>query len=61
MRYYHYGNINNSESEKEKNNLKGCFITDMDNININNVYNSSLIIDDDTVYEIDEECIRCRK
>lgn len=60
MRYYHYGNINNSKSEKDRDELKGCFI-DVDNITKQKVYNSSLVIDDDTVYEIDEECIRCRK
>ncbi|HBA98110.1 MAG TPA: hypothetical protein DCZ23_08380 [Lachnospiraceae bacterium] len=60
MRYYHYGYKNNSKSSDEENTLNGCFITETD-INKKTVYNSSLVIEDDTVYEIDEECMKCRK
>lgn len=60
MRYYHYGHKNISEASDEENTGE-CFITEMDNIRKGNVYNSSLVIEDDTVYEIDEDCIRCKK
>lgn len=62
MRYYHYGYKNNRTSV-EQDELEECFIAEMGNINNNkrNVYNSRLVIEDDTIYEIDEECVRCRK
>ena len=51
MRYYRYGNKETKQEieaeEKEMSNLIGRF--------------GELIIDEDTVYEIDEECIRCKK
>lgn len=60
MRYYHYGHKNIGESNDEEN-IVECFITEMDNIRKGNVYSSNLVIEDDTVYEIDEDCIRCKK
>lgn len=58
MRYYHYGNkckdgeveINQDRQE----NFPGNVAEER------KVYNSSLIIEEDTVYEIDEDC-RCGK
>ncbi len=51
MRYYRYGkDIMQQEietSEKEERKVIGKF--------------GSLVIDEDTIYEIDEECLRCRK
>lgn len=51
MRYYRYGKEEIGHevesSERKAKNLKGRF--------------GDLIIDEDTVYEIDEECLRCRR
>ncbi len=60
MRYYHYGYKDINETSDKENNRE-CFITELDNIRKENVYNSSLVIEDDTVYEIDQDCIRCKK
>lgn len=61
MRYYHYGYKNNSELKDKEDDIKGCFMENSDSINKKAVYNNNLVIEDDTVYEIDEECIKCRK
>lgn len=61
MRYYHYGYKSGSRSEDGENNSGECFMAETGSIKKRTVYNSSLVIEDDTVYEIDEECIRCRK
>lgn len=51
MRYYRYGKDMMQQeieaSEKEERKITGQF--------------GSLVIDEDTVYEIDEECLRCHK
>lgn len=51
MRYYRYGREEMRHevqaSERKVKNLTGRF--------------GDLIIDEDTVYEIDEECLRCRR
>lgn len=51
MRYYRYGTDNTKREvkaeEKRQNNAMERF--------------GELIIDEDTVYEIDEECLRCQK
>lgn len=51
MRYYRYGNKETKQDveaeEKQSSNVIGKF--------------GELIIDEDTVYEIDEECLRCKK
>jgi len=51
MRYYRYGKDTMQReieaSEKERRKVIGQF--------------GSLVIDEDTIYEIDEECIRCQK
>lgn len=65
MRYYHYGHRSSSSGMPVKNDvaaleseLYGSRLTTGDKDK--GEYKSSLIIDDDTVYEIDEECINCR-
>ena len=67
MRYYYYGF--NKDGTGHKAQSKEC-IADIENFNMSDVTMSAsldddiqkggLIIDDDTVYEIDEECIRCK-
>lgn len=51
MRYYRYGNdVQQKEleaKEKERQDIIGRF--------------GELVIDEDTIYEIDEECLRCRE
>lgn len=51
MRYYRYGKKETRQEieaeEKKESNIIGKF--------------GELIIDEDTVYEIDEECLRCKK
>lgn len=51
MRYYRYGKSDWKQEieaeEKERNPVIGRF--------------GDLVIDEDTVYEIDEECLRCQK
>lgn len=51
MRYYQYGGVKKGHEleakEKGQGNILGKF--------------GELIIDDDTIYEIDEECLRCRE
>lgn len=51
MRYYRYGsNVQEKDleaKEEEQQELIGRF--------------GELVIDEDTIYEIDEECIRCRE
>lgn len=51
MRYYRYGKDTMQQeieaSEKERQQVIGQF--------------GSLVIDEDTIYEIDEECLSCQK
>lgn len=54
MRYYHYGSMSDSEPEVKKMETFADDTVQTENID-------GLIIDEDTVYEIDEECIKCRK
>ena len=54
MRYYHYGSMSDSEPEVKK---METFADDT----VQTEYIDGLIIDEDTGYEIDEECIKCRK
>ncbi|MCX4326539.1 MAG: hypothetical protein OSJ45_04485 [Lachnospiraceae bacterium] len=66
MRYYHYKN-NNSNVFTEERELKasGSIYTAKDKQTEPHSSRlsskSTLIIEDDTVYEIDEECMECRK
>lgn len=66
MRYYHYGNNNgNTFTEERELKASGSIYTETDkpektySSRLSN--KSTLVIEDDTVYEIDEECLRCRK
>lgn len=65
MRYYHYGNKNSMFTEDRE--LKASDSVYAIKDKPGGAYNSSfskdstLVIEDDTVYEIDEECLRCRK
>ena len=54
MRYYHYGSMSDSKPEVKKMETFADDTVQTENID-------GLIIDEDTVYEIDEECIKCRK
>lgn len=66
MRYYHYRN-NNSNIFTEERELKtqGSIYTSKDRPaephSSHLPSKSTLVIEDDTVYEIDEECLKCRK
>ena len=65
MRYYHYGNKNSMFTEDRELKASGSVYAVKDKPG--EAYNgrfskdSTLVIEDDTVYEIDEECLRCRK
>ena len=65
MRYYHYGNKNSIFTEEKELKASGSSYTVKDKqgeaYNSRFKRNSTLVIEDDTVYEIDEECLRCRK
>lgn len=65
MRYYHYGNKNSIFTEERELRASGNASPGRDKpgepYNSRNSKNSTLVIEDDTVYEIDEECLRCRK
>lgn len=51
MRYYRYGSDSRERDletkEKRQQEVTGCY--------------GELVIDEDTVYEIDEECMRCKE
>lgn len=53
MRCYHYGYMLKNEPEVKK--------ADTFRAEKEQVVKDGLVIDEDTVYEIDEECINCRK
>ncbi len=64
MRYYHYGNKDsNIFTEERELKASGSIYTPEDKVAEtyrNRLSNkSTLIIEDDTVYEIDEECLKC--
>lgn len=65
MRYYHYGNKNSIFTEERELRASGSAspVRDKPGGAYNSRFskNSTLVIEDDTVYEIDEECLRCRK
>ncbi len=70
MRYYYYGC--NKDSTGHKVRSRECIIggDSKENLSMSDVtmsasldddiHEGGLIIDDDTVYEIDEECLRCK-
>lgn len=47
MRYYHYGKAGELEAN------------DRIKVNTDRQYSGKLVIEEDTIYEIDEECMRC--
>jgi len=60
MRYYHYGNKGSNDDygrdgDGQMPGHPGSFINM--GKDARDAYNSSLVIEDDTVYEIDEECM----
>lgn len=65
MRYYHYGNRNSMFTEERELKASGSVPVTKDKPGETGAShfskNSTLVIEDDTVYEIDEECLRCRK
>lgn len=65
MRYYHYGNKNSMFTEDRELKASGSVygVKDRPGETYNSRFSkdSTLVIEDDTVYEIDEECLRCRK
>ncbi len=65
MRYYHYGNKNSMFTEgrelKASGNIYAAKDRQGESYNSRLPKDSTLVIEDDTVYEIDEECLRCRK
>ena len=63
MRYYHYGYMVPDGAEVKK---ADTFSVDKNQRikkrnNTDNKMYEGLVIEDDTVYEIDEECVNCRK
>lgn len=65
MRYYHYRNNNSNVFTEEREKAPGSIYTAKDTPaephSSRPPGKSTLIIEDDTVYEIDEECMECRK
>lgn len=65
MRYYHYGNKNSMFTEDRELRASGSVYAvkgkPEEAYNSRFSKDSTLVIEDDTVYEIDEECLRCRK
>ena len=63
MRYYHYG-CNSTDKAEVK---KADTISSYNKTNTKRQFSTGkkssdgLIIEDDTIYEIDEECINCQK
>ena len=70
MRYYYYGididstghKVQSGECIVDKESKKKFDVSDvtMSASADNDIQEGGLIIDDDTVYEIDEECLRCK-
>lgn len=63
MRYYHYGYTTSDKTEVKKTDTISSIGRNYAKKQYNAREKSSdgLIIEDDTIYEIDDECINCRK
>ncbi len=57
MRYYYYGGRSGKE---QKQSIHAMHVYDPQITRRNKQKDQDLIIEDDTIYEIDRECIRCR-
>lgn len=58
MRYYYYGG---EDSHRQKQIVHAMHVYDRHKVPVVNQGDRDLVIEDDTIYEIDRECIRCRE
>lgn len=58
MRYYYYGNQNEHEQKQA---VHAMHVSDSHRMRAARLDDRDLVIEDDTIYEIDRECLRCRK
>ncbi len=58
MRYYYYGN---QYDHGQKQAIHAMHVSDTQNVRAEKPDDRDLIIEDDTIYEIDRECLRCRR
>lgn len=58
MRYYYYGNQSDPE---QKQSIHAMHVSDSQSVRTVKPADRDLIIEDDTIYEIDRECLRCRR
>ena len=58
MRYYYYGNQHDSEQKQE---IHAMHVYDPHKMQTVKHGDRDLVIEDDTIYEIDRECLRCRR
>lgn len=58
MRYYYYGG---RPGNGQKQSIHAMHVYDPQLTRKNKQKDRDLIIEDDTIYEIDRECIRCRR
>lgn len=59
MRYFYYGNEQNSKGQRQAD-LRSNGMGQVQN-SWQNEMEDGLIIEEDTIYEIDQECLACRK
>ncbi|MDE6568895.1 MAG: hypothetical protein K2K70_14380 [Lachnospiraceae bacterium] len=57
MRYYYYGN----QYDQQKQAIHAMHVSDSQGVRAEKPDDRDLIIEDDTIYEIDRECLRCRR
>lgn len=58
MRYYYYGN---QHDHGQKQAIHAMHVSDSQSVRAEKPGDRDLIIEDDTIYEIDRECLRCRR
>ncbi len=58
MRYYYYGN---QSDHGQKQVVHAMHVTDPHRMRMVKPGDRDLVIEDDTIYEIDRECLRCRR
>lgn len=63
MRYYHYGCNSPDKAEVKKTDTISSYnkTNTKRQFSLGKKSSDGLIIEDDTIYEIDEECINCQK